>query len=300
MMHARSQRERSWLVERAVTTIRVVVPVRNGTATLTRCLDGLLGQSLRADEVIVVDNGSTDGTAELAAAHPLGAHVIREDRPGSYAARNAGIAAAGLTDVLAFTDADCVPNGQWLSAAAEAIARGNDLVAGRVTPIVSDEPSLWEKFDAGHHVDQRKYVETLGFGATANLVVRGAVFKAVGTFDPSLRSGGDREFCRRATEAGFLLGYAPDAVVGHRSRTSLRETWQLHRRLGAGLHDLSKRGLQPPAWRDNQMLLPIGWAADVANGVAPRSDGQAHRQREMLPLATVVVAARWTGRVTGK
>ncbi len=293
-----------------MTTISVIVPVRNGAATLAACLDGLLAQSRRADEIIVVDNGSSDATAALASSHPVGARVIREDRPGSYTARNAGIAASGSatsgsaaggpSDVLAFTDADCIPGPRWLAAAEEAIDGGIDLVAGRVAPIVSERPSLWEKFDAGHHVDQRKYVEECGFGATANLVVRRAVFAAAGTFDARLRSGGDREFCLRATRAGFRLGYAPDAVVSHHSRRSLRETWQLHRRLGAGLHDLAKRGLQPPAWRDDQMLLPIGWAAEVANAVAPRRDGRSHRQRELVPLATVVVAARWTGRVTGK
>jgi glycosyltransferase involved in cell wall biosynthesis len=282
-----------------VVNISVIVPVRDGAATLVRCLDGLWAQSVPPAEVVVVDNGSSDNTAALAKAHSLRPRVVREDRPGSYAARNAGIAVAS-GEIVAFTDADCIPNAHWLESAAEVMATGADLVAGQVTPVISRKPSLWEKFDAGHHVDQRKYVEVMGFGATANLVVRRAVFDDVGTFDARLRSGGDREFCVRATARGYRLSYAPDAIVSHHSRRTMRETWQLHRRLGAGLHDLSKRGLQPPCWRDDQMLLPIGWAAEVANKVASRSDGRTHRQREMLPLATLVVAARWTGRVTGK
>jgi glycosyltransferase involved in cell wall biosynthesis len=282
-----------------VVKISVIVPVRDGAATLARCLDGLAAQSVRPAEVVVVDNGSRDDTAALAQAHSLRPRVIREDRPGSYAARNAGIAVAS-SEFLAFTDADCIPDPHWLEAACGVLAAGAELAAGQVTPVISRRPSLWEKFDAGHHVDQRKYVEELGFGATANLLVRRSVFDDVGIFDARLRSGGDREFCLRATAKGHRLTYAPDAIVSHHSRRTLRETWQLHRRLGAGLHDLSKRGLQPPCWRDDQMLLPIGWAAEVANEVASRSDGRIHRQREMVPLATLVVAARWTGRVTGK
>jgi glycosyltransferase involved in cell wall biosynthesis len=279
--------------------LSVIVPVRDGAATLTRCLDALCAQSVRPEEVVVVDNGSSDNTAALAKAHSLRPRVIREDRPGSYAARNSGIAIA-TGELIAFTDADCIPQVHWLESAAAAMAADADLIAGQVTPLLSPTPSLWEKFDAGHHVDQRKYVEVLGFGATANLIVRRTVFDAVGTFDAQLCSGGDREFCLRATATGYRLAYAPDAIVSHHSRSTMRETWQLHRRLGAGLHDLSKRGLQPPFWRDDQMLLPIGWAAEVANKVASRSDGRPHRQRELLPLATLVVAARWTGRVTGK
>jgi hypothetical protein len=278
--------------------VSVIVPVRNGADSLGRCLDGLLTQSVTAAEVIVVDNGSSDGTASIARAHRVGARVVTEPRPGSYAARNAGIEAAS-GDVLAFTDADCLPSSEWLAAGVSCLDGGADLVAGRVTPQLSSRPTVWERFDAGHHVDQRKYVEVLGFGATANLLVRREVFAAVGPFDSGLRSGGDREFCIRATKAGFQLSYAADAFVGHRPRCTMGETWKLHRRLGAGLRDLSKRGLQPRFWRDDQMLLPIGWAAEVTNGVAPR-DGSTYRQRELLPLATVVVAARWTGRVTGR
>ena len=279
--------------------VSVIVPVRDGRATLPRLLDALALQSHPADEVIVVDNGSRDDGPRLAREHRVGARVVAESRPGSYAARNAGIAVA-TGDVLAFTDADCTPHTRWLEDGLQALHSDTSLAAGRVAAEVGATPSVWEKFDAGHHVDQRKYVEVLGFGATANLLVRKDVFTAVGPFDDGLKSGGDREFCLRATAAGFRLAYAPEAVVTHRSRSTLRETWLLHRRLGAGLRDLSKRGLQPRFWRDDQMLLPIGWAAEVTNRVAPRPDGRAHRQRELLPLATVVVAARWTGRMTGR
>jgi len=277
------------------TAVSVIVPVRDAAATLGDCLDGLAAQQLTdvGFEVIVVDNGSQDGTPQLARAHPLKPRVIFESRPGSYAARNAGLAAA-QGKIVAFTDGDCYPAPIWLARGLRAL-QATELVAGRVRPHLSSAPTRWERFDAGHHVDQRKYVEVLGFGATANLFVRRAVFDRIGDFDGTLRSGGDREFCTRATAAGFRLGYASDAEVTHRSRRTAGETWRLHRRLGVGLRDLCKRGMQPPAWRDDQMLLPIGWAAQVASG-----PDRVYRQREMVGLAAVVVAARWTGRLTGR
>jgi GT2 family glycosyltransferase len=283
------------LTAKAVT---VVVPVRNGARTLTACLDALGSQTAMPGvtvQVVVVDNGSTDGTRAMAARHPAVDLVVDEPRPGSYAARNAGLAVAS-GELVAFTDADCIPAPDWLRRGIESMTRaGADLLAGRVIPHVSDAPSVWERFDAGHHVDQRKYVETLGFGATANLFVKRVVLAGVGTFDGAMGSGGDRELCRRAVEAGFALAYAPDAIVVHGSRQTAVETWRLHRRLGAGLRQLHERGLHPAWWRDDQMRLPLGWAAEVASDETRR-----YRHREMLPLAAVVVCARAVGRLTGR
>jgi glycosyltransferase involved in cell wall biosynthesis len=280
-----------------VRAVSVIVPVRDGARTLVACLDALGRQDPVPGvtvEVVVVDNGSTDGSRELAARHPAVSRVVSETRPGSYAARNAGLAIA-TGDLIAFTDADCVPAPDWLRAGVMAVAGNVDLVAGHVTPQVSEVPSVWERFDAGHHVDQRKYVEVMGFGATANLFVRRIVLEGVGPFDAAMGSGGDRELCRRAVTAGFRLAYAPDAVVVHGSRRTALETWRLHRRLGAGLRQLHQRGLHPPWWRDDQMLLPLGWAAEVASDETRR-----YRHREMLPLAALVVGARAVGRLTGR
>jgi GT2 family glycosyltransferase len=283
--------------ETPVNTVSVVVPVRNGARTLPACLDALGRQEPIADvtvEVIVVDNGSTDASREIARKHPAVTRVVTEPRTGSYAARNAGLAVAA-GDLIAFTDADCIPAPDWLRRGIDEVCRGLDLVAGHVSPRVREEPSLWERFDAGHHVDQRKYVEILGFGATANLFVRRHVLDGVGMFDAAMASGGDLELCRRAVAAGFELAYAPYAVVTHGTRRTALETWRLHRRLGAGLRQLHRRGLHPSWWRDDQMVLPLGWAAEVASDETRR-----YRQREMVPLAAVVVGARVVGRLTGR
>src|SRR6185437_12388918 len=97
-------------------------------------------------EVIVVDNGSSDASRDIASGHPAVTRVVTESRPGSYAARNAGLAVA-TGDLIAFTDADCLPASDWLRHGFAAVARGLDLVAGHVNPRVSDAPSLWERFD---------------------------------------------------------------------------------------------------------------------------------------------------------
>src|SRR5437867_4024524 len=83
---------------------------------------------------------------------------------------------------------------------------------------------------------------------------RREVFDRVGPFDPSLDESGDVEFGRRATESGFRLEYCPAAEVLHDPATTLRQTWALHRRLGAGFSQLARRGLRGRPWKDPALL----------------------------------------------
>jgi glycosyltransferase involved in cell wall biosynthesis len=92
-------------------TISVIIPSLNDAGFLTTCLDALARQRRRADEVIVVDNGSTDATAEVALAS--GARVVSQPVPGIWPATAAGFDAAS-GDVLARLDADSVPDAGWL------------------------------------------------------------------------------------------------------------------------------------------------------------------------------------------
>src|SRR5204863_903204 len=111
----------------AVAEVSVIVPARDAAATLGRALAALGAQEGAPDfEVIVVDDGSRDGTAQLA--ERAGARTVRAAGDGPARARNAGAAAASGA-VLAFTDADCYPTPGWLAAALRALD-GADLVQG--------------------------------------------------------------------------------------------------------------------------------------------------------------------------
>lgn len=106
--------------------ISVVIPVKDDDTELARCLQALAGQTLRPDEVIVVDNGSTDASAGVARA--LGARVVRCESPGIPAASAAGYdAAAG--DIILRLDADCVAGSSWVRGMAEAFAARPDVAA---------------------------------------------------------------------------------------------------------------------------------------------------------------------------
>ncbi|MEY2426530.1 MAG: hypothetical protein QOI61_2102, partial [Actinomycetota bacterium] len=95
--------------------VSVNIAVKDRRALLARCLDGLAAQSFRDFEVVVVDNGSTDGTAEEAATreHEFPLTIVTE--LGSLGAvRNAGVRAS-RGDLVAFVDSDCVPTPDWLA-----------------------------------------------------------------------------------------------------------------------------------------------------------------------------------------
>lgn len=272
--------------------VSVVVPVRDGASDLPPLLAGLAAQEgVASFEVLVVDNGSRDATAEVAGAHDIVTRVIRERRPGSYSARNAGLAQA-RSPIVAFTDADCIPEPGWLAAGLEALADA-DLAGGAIEQVRSSEPTWWEIYDRATYLDQERLVLDQRFAATANLFVRRSVFDQVGPFDSRLRSSGDLELCQRAVDAGFRLVYAPEARVLHRPRRTLRGTWNLHRRLGAGWADLARLGVRPRAWRDRAMLIPLSW---VAHAVAERGDPL--RRRQLVIVHGTVTMARWVGRAS--
>jgi len=200
--------------------VSVVVAVRNGERWLGRCLEALLAQSWPRErlEVVVVDDASSDGSRERASAFPVRLLALPA-RGGPYAARNAGVRAAG-GELLAFTDSDCVPAKDWVERACAALAAQRaDLVAGQVRFALGRGAGAAGVVDALTNLDQQRSVAERGVAKTGNLLAARHVFEAIGPF-PERRSGGDVEWTARASGAGFALVYAPDAVVEKPARSA--------------------------------------------------------------------------------
>jgi glycosyltransferase involved in cell wall biosynthesis len=195
-----------------VPDVSVVIPARDAAATLPRTLDALARQTVGRErfEVVVVDDGSRDGTGSLAQAADVVDRVVRTDAPaGPGAARNAG-AAVATGAVLAFTDADCFPEPGWLEHGLAAL-READLVQGVVRPERDPGP-----------FDRTVWVSAPGgLFETANLLVRRDVFLALGGFPRGLTPGGGKEmgedvlFGWTARRSGARIAFAEDAVVRH-------------------------------------------------------------------------------------
>lgn len=163
-----------------------VVPVWNAAICLASVLSALRTQDYPADrlEVIVVDNGS-EGEQITSHAEPPTCRLLWESAPGSYRARNRGIEAS-RGEVLAFTDSDCVPASDWVSAGVRRLTalENPGLLAGAVDVIPADavHPTLAELFEMILGFPQRAYVERGHSGATCNLFTTREVIGAVGPF----------------------------------------------------------------------------------------------------------------------
>lgn len=205
----------------------MIIPVRNGADTLGEQLTALADQTYAGDwEVVLADNGSTDATRAVAEAFaprlPRLLIVDASERPGSSFARNAGAREAD-GDFLAFCDADDVVVTGWLDALATA-ARDFDAVTGRqdATEINSPEVQAWRASRAAGLPRSR----FLPYAPSCNLGVWAAVFRETGGFDEEYPQSHDVEWSWRAQLASFTLGFAPDAVVHYRYRTSPRGVWR--------------------------------------------------------------------------
>ena len=271
--------------------VSVIVPVRDAAATLPALLDALSAQTHPSYEVVVVDDASKDATAGILRHHRLAPVVVRGDGSGSYTARNLGLAAATGT-VVAFTDADCVPTPGWLTAATAALGP-REVLAGQVRQRRREAAGVVERYDRATYLDQRDLARQ-GFAATANLVTRTDVLRELGGFEGTLRSSGDRELGRRLAAGGVPVRYCETACVEHEPRTTARELWRLHRRLGRGWRDLHRLGSAPAWWQEGGLRIPLGQVVDLV-----AQDGPPLRRRTLLPVHTVAMAGRWTGRLLG-
>jgi glycosyltransferase involved in cell wall biosynthesis len=244
----------------------VVIPVRNRAATLPRQLASLEEQRYRGDwEVVVADNGSTDGSQDIARRwldrSGRGVLVSATERDGPSHARNVG-AAAARGEFLAFCDADDAAAPGWLDGLTGA-APQSDLVAGRleVEDVNDPLPRSWYR---GPHPDRPFSAHGfLPFASGANVGVWAEVFNSLRGFDEQLRAGEDIDLSWRAQLAGFRLAFAADALICRRYESSLGGLARQHYGYGKGNAQLFQRfrsaGMPRPGPRD--LLGEWGWIA---------------------------------------
>ncbi len=177
----------------------VIIPAYNEERFIAATLGALADVDYPRDkvDVLVVDNGSTDRTLEIARAHGVGVRVEPEATVGGL--RNAGRAHTSGS-VLAFLDADCVPARDWLRHAVDSLRVEPCVTGSRVA--VPDRGAWVETAWFASPPQGRRTVPYINSG---NLIVERRIFDAVGGFDPRLPSGEDSEFCRRASAIARIV-----------------------------------------------------------------------------------------------
>lgn len=219
----------------------VVVASYNRPRHLRECLERLVALDYPCCRIIVVDDGSDQPLAGVAAPFGSRVEVIRQSNRGPAAARNRGVEAAE-TDFIAFTDDDCRPMPDWLTRLERAHrADPEALIGGRVVNELDENPcsaasqSIIDFLYRWYAVED----DRLRFFATNNVGFSRRVFREVGMLDPSfVFASEDRDLALRWRASGRRLVYAEDAVVGHRHALTLGAFWRQHSSYGRGARRL--------------------------------------------------------------
>lgn len=250
--------------------LSIVVPVHNGAGMLTRCLTAVKGQMTPEDELIVVDDGSTEDVRGVAAR--FGTVIRLEPRAGVAAARNRG-AAAATRPVLCFFDADVVVHADTLERGRQRMADpAVDALIGSYDD-APDAPSIVSRFKnlAHHYFHQRAGGPVSSFWGACGFIRRD-VFSAAGGFDerrftePSIE---DVELGWRLTDRGARIVLDPDVQVTHLKRWTLRSLVTT---------DIFRRAMPWVRWSIERRQLPAELNASV-------------EQRLAAPLAVALVVA---------
>ncbi len=238
----------------------IVVPVLNGAETIGDLLNALRQQTPTPSdlEMIVVDNGSSDGTQEIAGRFPV--TLLEEPKRGPSAARNRGLAEA-KGEVVVHLDADTLPTRRWL---AEILAPFGDsrtvLVAGRSLSFPPKTPaerylSRFQLYDAEKNIHRA----VLPFAASMNMAVRRNAACAIGGWCEAMMTSEDVDFCTRLRQQyPRPIVYAPKAVLFHRNRNDDRALQRQAWTYGEGVADTYRRYPQHLSWGPAQYYR-LGW-----------------------------------------
>ncbi|HKI68804.1 MAG TPA: glycosyltransferase, partial [Verrucomicrobiae bacterium] len=204
--------------------VSVVVASYNSARTLKPCLESLTRLNYPDYEVILVDDGSTDSTAKVVAKFPQVNCVRHEKNLGLSSARNTGIGAAS-GEIIAFTDADCRADEDWLYYLVGDLVKGEfaglggpNLLPPEDSPVAT---AVMVSPGGPAHVmlDDRVAEHIPG----CNMAFFKSALREIGGFDPVFhRAGDDVDICWRLQQAGYRIGFTPAAFVWHYRRSTAR------------------------------------------------------------------------------
>jgi glycosyltransferase involved in cell wall biosynthesis len=251
--------------------VSVVIPAYQAAATIGACIDAVRNQRYPADrrEIIVVDDGSRDATAEIARGY-AGVTVISQPNGGAAAARNRGWRQATGTWV-AFLDADCVPSRGWLGALIDTVSPRDDGAppmlgaAGKTLGLESGSEAA-HFADLIGSLDAERYLShpLWPFAPSCNLMYRRAALVACDGFDERFVTYEACDLHKRLRTADpGAFAYVARAVVWHRHRASWRAYWHQQVAYGVGYAQFARRysseipwsaGAEARAWRETATL----------------------------------------------
>ncbi|RJR17362.1 MAG: glycosyltransferase [Nitrospiraceae bacterium] len=204
--------------------VSVIIPAFNAEKTIGRCLDALTKQDYRGEyEIIVVDDGSTDSTPDIVSKF-VKAQLIRQKNAGPAAARNRG-ASISVGEIILFTDADCVPEPDWISEMLRPFYENSE-VAGVKGAYKTKQKEITARFVQLEYEDKYNYMlkdKFIDFIDTYSAGFRKDVFLEMKGYDTSfpVACAEDVELSYRMSNKRHKMVFNPDAVVYHTHPDSL-------------------------------------------------------------------------------
>ena len=232
--------------------ISVVIPVYNGEKTVVQTVECLLRQSCRPDEIIVVDDGSTDGTREALRKFDQRIKLLAQPNSGPASARNRGVKAA-KSMFVAFTDSDCLPDKDWLFNLS--LGFDNERIAGVGGAVRSAIRGL-----TGEYVDAVRLLDpqpdkdgAIPYLITANACFRREALIEAGLFNERFRKPGGEEpdLCFRIRRLGYEFRFVEQALVHHHHRQTIKSFLKTIANYGEGLYVLGR------LWPDYHIESPL-------------------------------------------
>jgi GT2 family glycosyltransferase/sugar lactone lactonase YvrE len=240
-------------VQRTWPRVSVVVCAYNAADTLNDCLSALDHLTYPNYEVIVVNDGSKDGTSDVARAHAQ-VRVIDVANGGLSSARNIGLAAA-TGEIVAYTDADTRVDRDWLTFLVQPFLTSDVVGSGGPNVVPADDPPMAQciaRAPGGPtHVllDDRIAEHVPG----CNMAFRRDALLSIGGFNPIyLRAGDDVDVCWRLQARGWKIGFAASALVWHHHRSSVKQYWR--QQVGYGEGETWLMAHHPEKFLDGRML----------------------------------------------
>jgi len=236
-----------------VSSLSIVVPAHNCEVTIGKCLTSILRAAPKGSEIIVVDDGSTDGTRRVVSSFPTKLIGLPERR-GASVARNIGVARAS-GKIVAFVDGDCEVEENCFRELSSILSKSPNIgcVGGLCCPLEKGlvSQSFSVRFFACFPFDERKVRKIGALGGSAVAYPR-KVFDEVGGFDPKLRGGEDFDLNVRIRRAGYELLLVPSARYFHPHPNSLGSLVRKWFRYGQFMANVSVKN-------KDRKELPLTW-----------------------------------------
>ncbi len=201
--------------------VSIIIPTYNRAFLLPGLIGALLSQDYPS-EIIIIDDGSTDNTAEIVKKYPV--KYVYQKNSGPASARNLGVEESS-GDLIVFTDSDCVPQKDWISNLLEGFT-ADDVGAAAGSYTIANPESLLatcihEEIKLRHlRFKNKKYIHAFG---SYNVAIKRKVFETVGGFNKGYlaASGEDNDLSYKILRAGYNIKFQEDALVAHKHTETL-------------------------------------------------------------------------------